>query len=66
MVTLLIPAAAEPLCYPLRIHIPWWDGMGVVHLRKGRTMTISTGSGLVGLLVIILIILAIIYFAKRV
>jgi hypothetical protein len=29
-------------------------------------MTISTGSGLVGLLVIILIILAIIYFAKRV
>jgi len=29
-------------------------------------MTISTGSGLVGLLVIILIILAIVYFAKRV
>jgi len=29
-------------------------------------MTISTGGGLVGLLVIILIILAIIYFAKRV
>jgi hypothetical protein len=29
-------------------------------------MTISTGSGLVGLLVIILIVLAIIYFAKRV
>jgi hypothetical protein len=29
-------------------------------------MTISTGSGLVGLLVIVLIILAIIYFAKRV
>jgi hypothetical protein len=29
-------------------------------------MTISTSSGLVGLLVIILIILAIIYFAKRV
>jgi len=29
-------------------------------------MTISTGSGLVGLLIIILIILAIIYFAKRV
>jgi hypothetical protein len=29
-------------------------------------MTISTGNGLVGLLVIILIILAIVYFAKRV
>jgi len=29
-------------------------------------MTISTSGGLVGLLVIILIILAIIYFAKRV
>jgi|SwirhisoilCB1_FD_contig_123_14444_length_1140_multi_3_in_0_out_0_1 uncharacterized membrane protein len=29
-------------------------------------MTISTGSGLVGLLVIVLIVLAIIYFAKRV
>jgi hypothetical protein len=29
-------------------------------------MTISTGSGLVGLLVIILIVLAIIYFAKRI
>jgi hypothetical protein len=29
-------------------------------------MTISTGNGLIGLLVIVLIILAIIYFAKRV
>lgn len=29
-------------------------------------MTISTGSGLVGLLIVVLIILAIIYFAKRV
>lgn len=29
-------------------------------------MTISTGSGAVGLLIIVLIILAIIYFAKRV
>jgi len=29
-------------------------------------MTISTGSGLVGLLIIVLIVLAIIYFAKRV
>jgi hypothetical protein len=29
-------------------------------------MTISTSSGLVGLLLIVLIILAIIYFAKRV
>lgn len=29
-------------------------------------MTISVGNGLVGLLVIVLIILAILYFAKRV
>jgi len=29
-------------------------------------MTISTSSGLVGLLIIVLIVLAIIYFAKRV
>ncbi len=29
-------------------------------------MTISTGNGLIGLLIIVLIILAIIYFAKRV
>jgi len=29
-------------------------------------MTISTGNGLVGLLIIVLIVLAIIYFAKRV
>jgi uncharacterized membrane protein len=29
-------------------------------------MTISTSSGLVGLLIIVLLVLAIIYFAKRV
>jgi hypothetical protein len=34
--------------------------------EKGEDMTISTGNGLIGLLVIVLIILAIIYFAKRV
>jgi len=38
----------------------------LVKKRREIPMTISTGNGLIGLLVIILIVLAIVYFAKRV